>query len=45
VRQRDLQTPLAAGGTTALTVVLVAAMVIGWIVLVVIYVVFIRHRG
>jgi hypothetical protein len=42
--QRDLQTPLAAGGATALTV-LVAAMVIGWVVLVVIYIVFFRHRG
>jgi hypothetical protein len=38
-------TLLAVGGATALTIVLVAAIVIGWVVLVVIYVAFFRNRG
>jgi hypothetical protein len=38
-------TPLAVGSATALTIVLMAAIVIGWVVLVVIYLVFFRNRG
>jgi hypothetical protein len=36
---------LADAGGTALTVVLAAAIVLGWVVLAVIYVVFFRGRG
>jgi hypothetical protein len=35
---------LATSGTTALTVVLVAAIVLGWIVLAAIYLAFFRRR-
>jgi hypothetical protein len=36
---------LAASGATVLTVVLAAAIVVGWIVLAAIYVMFFRGRG
>ncbi|MEA2279083.1 MAG: hypothetical protein QOI62_1574 [Solirubrobacteraceae bacterium] len=36
---------LADAGMTALTIVLAAAIVIGWIVVVVIYLMFFRGRG
>jgi len=37
--------PLAAAGATVLTVVLAAAIVLGWIVLVAIYMLFFRGRS
>lgn len=37
--------PIAATGATVLTVVLAAAIVLGWVVLVVIYMAFFRGRG
>jgi hypothetical protein len=36
---------LAASGATVLTIVLAAAIVVGWIVLAAIYVMFFRGRG
>jgi hypothetical protein len=36
---------LAAAGATVLTIVLAAAIVVGWIVLAAIYVMFFRGRG
>jgi hypothetical protein len=37
--------PIAAAGATVLTIVLAAAIVLGWIVLMAIYMVFFRGRG